>query len=29
MSHPASRAYYESRVALLADEYEVDFIKAE
>lgn len=29
MSHPAARAYYESRVALLADEYEADFIKAD
>jgi hypothetical protein len=29
MSHPAAVAYYNSRVSLLAEEYEVDFIKAD
>ncbi len=29
MSHPAAQAYYESRVALLAVDYKVDFIKAD
>ena len=29
MSHPAAQAYYDSRVALLAEEYGVDFIKAD
>ena len=29
MSHPAAQAYYASRVALLAETYEADFIKAD